>query len=392
MGVDQIRQDLMVLAGRLLHRGAQTDEERHAAEFIRERLREYTADVELQDFHAIDNYTYLFASYYTEFLVVAILAAFGWPLFAACYGVGVFLAYLAEFMGYRIFARFMPQFESQNVVARFFAPYPERLFIVTAHYDSGCANPLSNPRVLPWLRPIHRLLVLCMVTVIATCAAEAVGSFIEVEYSLTAYLRWAAVGMLLCAAIAMFYAATQGEDIRGANTNASGVAALLRVAERVAAHPLERADVWVVAAGSHESWMSGMRHFLTSHDFDKARTYILNLEGVGAGDLHYLTGEGMLQLVRSDKGMVAAAQRIAPQFGATAAKLRAIPSAAHVPLARGYSTLSVMGLDKRGLPPHWNWFTDRVTEVDETAIANAADFAEAIARNLEDELQTDKSL
>ena len=99
---EQIRKDMLFLAGKLAHRGAQTDEEREAAHFLQRRFREYTPNVEIDDFSAIENYLYLFASYLTEFLVVAVLAVW-FPAFATVYGIGVFLVYWAEFMGWRIF-------------------------------------------------------------------------------------------------------------------------------------------------------------------------------------------------------------------------------------------------------------------------------------------------
>ena len=44
---EQVHRDMMFLAGELLHRGAQTHLERRAAEFLRDRFREYTLDVEV---------------------------------------------------------------------------------------------------------------------------------------------------------------------------------------------------------------------------------------------------------------------------------------------------------------------------------------------------------
>ena len=377
----------MYLAGQLLHRGAQSEDERRAAEFIQRRFQEFTADVELDEFVAVDNYAYLFASYYTESLVVAVLATFGFPIFAAAYGCTVFLAYLAEFMGHPVFSRFMPKFESQNVIARILATQPQRLFIVAAHYDSGAASPLTSPRMVPWLRPLHRLFLFCMVAVIATCAAEGAGFSSGGVYPLAVmYVRWSCVGVLLSAALSMFYASSRNEDIRGANNNASGVAALLRLGQRLAEKPIESADVWLVAAGSNEAWMSGMRHFLSTQKPDKRNTYILNVEGVGAGTLHYLTAEGILHRGKSDRSMVAAAEETASAFGVTPAVMRAVPSAAHIPMARGYHATTLMGLDGQGRPRNWNWYTDLVTEVEESTIAQAADFAEALLRRLGDDL------
>ncbi len=385
MHVEQIREDLMYLAGRLLHRGAQTEDERHAAEFIRKRLSEYTSDVEMDPFHTIENYPYLFASYYSEFFVVGVLAIW-WPWVALVYGSCAFLAYLAEFMGYRVFSRLPPQFESQNVIARFLAPRPKHLFVVTAHYDSGCASPLTHPDILPKLRILHLGVVACMVVVLCTCATDGLGQLENISYPLTAYLRWTAVGLLMCAAFAMFYASTQGEDIRGANVNASGVAALLRLGAQLEKDPLETADVWLVATGSHEAWMSGMRHFLTTQKLDKRSTHLLNVEGIGAGRLHHLRGEGVMHFMRSGKALVSAATATGHAYGAVSGVLRAIPSAAHVPLARGYNAMTIMGLDRRGLPLHWNAVSDRMAEVNEENIARGADLSEAVLRRLEQDL------
>jgi hypothetical protein len=384
--VDQVRQDLMVLAGRILHRGAQTNEERDAADYIRDRLRTSTPDVEVDNFHAIDNYFYLFASYYTEFLVVAVLALW-WPTVAFVYGLAVFAAYLGEFLGFRLFSRLLPQFESQNVAARLHAPRPRHLFIITAYYDSGCATPISHPDAVPWMRSIHRLLVLCMVVVLATCAADAFGAIQGQPQALASYVRWIAVTALICGAILLFYSSAQAEDVRGANFNASGVAALLRLAERFKTQPLDTADVWLVATGCHESWMAGIHRLLTTQPIDKHNTYILNLEGVGAGNLRYCVREGLLYSAPASSAMVKAAASVADAFGVQPATQDAIPTEAQVALTRGYQALTIMALDEDTLPLHWNWYSDLVTQIEEKTIVQAANFAEALLRRLERDLE-----
>lgn len=387
--LDQIRGDLMHLAGRLLHRTAQTDHERRAADYLRLRLREHVTDVEMDDFAAIEGFPYLFASYYAEFLVVAVLALWA-PLFAACYGFVAFVAYLAEFLGYPVFSRLLPRFETQNVPARLLAPKPRHLFIVTAHYDSGFASPLSNPGVLRWLRPAHGLVLAGMVLVIATCAIDGYNSFAGMESHVTEAVRWVAVTGLLAAAAFMFYVSTQDEDIRGANHNASGVAAMLLLAERFAKQPLEHADIWFVGTGSHECWMAGMQHLLHAHKPDPAHTYLLNLEGIGAGTLHYLKTEGMLARATASKPMAAAANAVAATYAVTPSAMRALPTAAHLPLHQGYHAMTLMGLDDAQYPVGWNAIEDRITEVDESKILTAANFAEALLRQLESDLPNDR--
>lgn len=368
----------MYLAGRLPHRSAQSEEEREASAYIADRLREYTPDVSVEPFHAPENYPYLFASYMSEFLIVGAIA-FLWPEVAFGYGLGVFALYLAEFAGYRGLSRFMPQYPSQNVTARFLGLRPRATIVFIAYYDSGCASPLTLPERIPLLRPMHLFLLSCMVLVLATCAADALSG--GPPYPGLG-LRWIAIAALGAGALALFLWAGRGEDIRGANNNASGVAALLGVAEALRRNPVEEADVWIVALGSHEAWMSGMRHFLPAHRLPRDRTYFINLEAVGAGRLHYLKTEGFLYALRADKQMTGLANAIAADRPVRAGVLRAVPTAAHVPLSRGMKALTVMGLDDAGLPAHWNQLSDRFTAVEEKTIEEAIDFTLALARRV----------
>lgn len=382
MDLSRIHQDLMMLAGELPHRGAQSHQERRAAEFLLSRFKEYTPDVEMDDFNAIDSPNYFFAACYTEFLIVSVLAIW-WPSFAAGYGAMVFMLYLAELMGYQVLSRFMPQYPSQNVVARFLSPRPERLLVVFAHYDSGAATPLTDRAALRWWRPVHLLLLLCMVIVVATCLSGAFPLDSGEAHPFLLYLRWSAAGVLACAAALLFLAATQNEDIRGANENASGTAALLRVADALSKQPMEHCDVWVAALGCNESWMSGARHLIATQGFDRANTCFINLEAVGAGKLHYLKSEGFVNQFRADRRLAAAAEKHAEAHGITPGVFRALPTAAHPAHARGYAAMSVMGLDEDGLPVNWNSIEDRVTAVEESHIAAAADFTTAILQQLD---------
>lgn len=376
----------MYLAGRLLHRSAQSEYERDAAEFIDRRFREDTPHVSMEPFHCIENYPYLFASYLSEFVVVGLLA-FWWPLIAFLYAGAMFVFYLLEFSGFPGLSRFLPQFPSQNVVARFLGTRPRSLIIISAHYDSGCASPLSGPKVLPWLRTLQHILLGAMVVVMGTCVADFIASRGGEYNDVSVAVRWIAIAVLLAGAMGLYAASGQGEDIRGANGNASGVAALLQLSARLSAKPIENADVWLVATGSHEAWMGGMRQLLADHDLGCSNTYLLNLEGIGAGSPTYLRREGMLSALESDKTMLRLADTLASEYGIASGEMRAVPTDIHIPLTREMKAMTIMGLDEDGLPPHWNQISDRVTEVDEIHIASVVDFSEALVRNLSDELE-----
>ncbi len=381
MGLAQINDDLMHLAGRLSHRSAQSDQERKAGLYIEARLGQYTPHVSVETFHAPENYFLLFASYLAEFLFVGVIAL-AWPPAAFGYGLGVFLLYLYEFCGYRGLSRFLPQYPSQNIVGRFLGTRPKGLVIVAAHYDSGSATPLSAPRMVPWLRLLHLTLMAAMAIVIATCAADAFAADDASGLSVASIIRWAAIFVLLCGALGLYWSASQGEDIHGANHNASGVAALLGLAEKLQAHPIEEIDVWIAATGSHESWMAGMRHLLSDRTLDRSQTWIVNLEGVGGGTLHYLEREGFMHALHPDPELVKLAGELRVGRPVRAGALRAIPTAAHVPLMRGMKAITLMGLDRDGMPPCWNQIADRIGDVDETGVAETIEFTELILRRL----------
>lgn len=377
----QVHADLMYLCGTLLHRGAQTMQERRAAEYLKDRLLNYTPHVALQDFRSFESPLGLFASYLGEYILVALLALW-WPGFALLYGTGIFIAFLAEFMGTRVFSRFLPEFESQNVIAQFKTASPKRHIIIHAYYDSGAANPLLSPQYLRWLRPAFLLIIAAIVLILATCAVDALDTGPAGLPALTTTLRWSAAIVLAVVAIACFICAGLSEDVRGANNNASGVAAALAIAQELRQHPIPESEVWILLTGAHEAWMSGMRHFLDNAPHVARDTYLLNLEAVGVGTLHYITVEGMLHPVRATHMLRFAAAHTARNHGITPAAFRRLPTALHIPLYRGWQGMSIMALDQCGLPHAWNSVEDKLAYLDEEQILTAARFTVALLRQL----------
>ena len=373
MRIARAQADLQALAGRLHHRLPNTAMERSAAEYIHDRLKPIAQTVEMDDFYSIDNPFIVFASYYAEFAIVSLLAI-GWPLISFFYGVAVFVVYLAEFTGYRVMSRFMPQFETQNVVARFFAPNPRRTVVVMAHYDTGLKGPLERPALRRWLPWLHTGLLVCMIGVIASCAVEALHEG-SPSGLYEASARWAATGFLLAGAVLVTINQWMAEPVRGANDNASGVAALLSLAERFRETPLKHVDLHLVATGANKTWMSGARQFVSTHGFDRSTTCYINLDTVGAGPPGYTTREGMLVSYRCDRDLVQAAREAAPAYGALPRCIRAASWDSLIPLAHGYRTITVTGA---GEPQEM----DRIAHVDGSNVVRAADFTEDLIRRL----------
>jgi Zn-dependent M28 family amino/carboxypeptidase len=90
----------------------------------------------------------------------------------------------------------------------------------------------------------------------------------------------------------------------GENDNASGVALVLRLAERL--DSLEGFGVHVVLTGSQKAMAQGMRAFLKKHrrQFARERTVVVNLDSVGSGELQLTKKEGPLLSVRSHPQLI----------------------------------------------------------------------------------------
>ena len=378
----RIRNDIAFLAGSLEHRLSNSQKEHEAAAYIHDRFEEYTPDVELDAFHCQDDPWLLFGSYYAEFAVVSLIATW-FPRVALCYGAAVFLAYLAEFGGHAVLGRLLPRYDTQNVAARFLAPKPRRLFVITAHYDSGKTCPLMQWRAAQWLRFVHPLLAACMILVLAATAVRALGVFDQAAVRPDTLVRWLAAACLLAAAAVVFACDAASEPVRGANDNASGSAVLLALAERFAEESFTTADVCLLATGSHYGWMNGIGRYLATHHPDRATTYFLNIDEVGLGELAYTTGEGVLHESPSAKEMVEAARSLATEYGAAPTRLCKACSDALIPSGRGYKAMTITAVEpgEGGQPPDAEH--DCYTNLDFDLIAKSAGYAEAILRRLD---------
>lgn len=344
----QLRRDIEYLAGELRHRGAHTEKEQAAAEYIRARFADCGADAWVDPFFCHGSGPALLALHYVEFVVVA-LFGYWWPWLFCGYGVSVFAVYMAELRGYRLSSRWMPQFETQNVLGRFPGAYATQCVIVTAHYDSAKDHILGQPGAQRWVWLGHCAVMLCMVVVLASCAAQGMGLSREGE-TIVLVPRILAALFLAVTCGALLLSEAEAPDTPGAIHNASGVAVLLGLAERLQESPIDGVDVWLVATGADEVWMNGMRRLLVSAKPGKHDTRIINIQDVGVGKVRYVTKERVVGTVRSTKSLVNLARETAEagEFEDIEPCVReGMPSSAYQALARGYRAMTVTAVETR---------------------------------------------
>lgn len=172
--------------------------------------------------------------------------------------------------------------------------------------------------------------------------------------------------------------------VPGANDNASGVAAVLDVARRVAADPIDDADVLVVLPGAEEAGMGGMRAFLDAHALDPATTFVVGLDTVGSGEPVVVGTEGALLGRYRDEDLARFAAAV-ERAGLPAPPRWRIAGWTDPILARfrGIPAVSVLSVDPAtGMYTRYHRMDDLPEHVDLHSVERCARLAEAAARGL----------
>lgn len=156
-----------------------------------------------------------------------------------------------------------------------------------------------------------------------------------------------------------------------------------RVAERVD-HDLDEKEIWFVATGAEEAGTWGMRAFLEAYSAELKGAYIINLDNIGTGTLHWVTREGMTRRYRSDRRLVSAARAVSrqDQILVKGSEYKGLSTDATPALARGFKAMSVMAFDINGRLPNWHWHTDTSENVQPENIENAVKLVTGIIRDI----------
>ena len=126
-------------------------------------------------------------------------------------------------------------------------------------------------------------------------------------------------------------------------------------------------EVWFVALGASAAGNHGMKNFLELHAGELRGALIVNLEGVGAGDVRYLSTEGEGSVHRSDRRLQTLVRQAAQSVlghEARAQKMEWRDTDATPALVAGMRAITLMGVDEVA-PVGWRWTTDTVDIVDE---------------------------
>ncbi len=353
-----MRDDVEALAA--LDRRSASAGERASAEWCAERLRAAGAsDVRIEPYRFQHSFGHAHALHFAAAMLGRLPAALALA--------GFELEYSGRAQPLR---RLLPSTEGANVVARIGSG--PRTLVLVAHHDAAHTGLMWDPRLSehgtkPDGRPPFSLLPeLAM-------AAIAVGP---------RRLRWPARA-LLAFSTALSLQVARGATVPGASDNATGVAAVLALVERLAADPLPGVEVVVVLPGSEESGMGGMRAWIegAGSALDPATTLVLGLDTLGAGEPILLSAEGPLWKVGYGPAELDLADAAAAGAGLSAPRRFRLGGWTDPVLARlaGLPTLSLLSLRGNAFSDY-HLPTDTPDRVDWSSVESCLALAEAIAR------------
>lgn len=344
--------------------------ERRAAELVADRLRQRALEVEHRPF---DGYS-TFALPYGAALGVALLGmpvARRRPLLAsALAGAGAALTSAEDGLVTRPLTRAMAREPSHNVVATI-EPREEvvRTVCLVCHLDSSRSGLMFHRRFLP-------LLHAWIATQAAAFGIVVAGPLLR-RLPLGRQLIQGAYGVLLAGLGILLERELRGEDVSGANDNATGVAAVATLASEIQGEPLSSTRIVCLFTGCEEAGVLGADAFvreLEAGSEDWRSWTFLNFDGVGApATLRFLRREGVLKVWPADAHLARIAQELSerrPELGLEGTRHNAGLTYDTTPvMARGGRAITFSTQDST--IPNYHSPTDTVENLDPSALGRA---------------------
>jgi hypothetical protein len=282
-------------------RGAGTDAERRAALELSRRLEALGREVDIEPFEARPAYPIVYLSHALLAILGSVVSVSSPVVGTALVAVAVVLTFGDATGLFMLSRRLTGMRASQNVTSFEDGGKPGTL-LLTAHYDAGRR---SEAR-LRWLPVFFWSLVAVLACAVARIPGLDGPAITAVQFVPT---------VVLILSVPLFADIALSDFARGTNDNASGVATVLRLAERYGG-TLEHFDLCVLLTGAHPL---GTRAFLRRHrkQLSKEHTVFLNVDEAGTGDVRYSRREGLLLPTRSHVQLVELCEQVAEdgEFG-----------------------------------------------------------------------------
>ena len=366
-----------------LDRGSATDGERAAARLIADELARRGVPVEIEEEPAHGTHWWPYGLPPLASAVAATAAlrrrTRTTRLLAAAVGAAGTASVSEDISGGpQVLRRLLPTRTTYNVVAKFGDPAPRHHLLVHAHHDTAHGGLTFDARLAPLFA--HGSTLSTFASVLGGPALVAAGASANRRGLLASGAVLSAVAAAVFADIAL------RRPVPGANDNASGVACLVLLADRLIASRPDGLSVTLLSTGSEESWLEGMAAFMRRHaaELPVDRTTVIAVDQIGWSNLVLRPGEGVWRQRRTPAELDRVITECAATLGIGLKRTfpAAFPSDGLIARRAGYPTATLVSVDDAGLLPDYHTSRDTPERVDFSSVRDAANLLEAVAHRL----------
>ena len=375
-------------------RGSASANEHRAAEYLARTLRETGIEPIVEEFRGARS---MAARLLVHVIVAGAGAALFWrlPVATVVLGAAALVSLVVEQNLCRVFLSWpVCRARSRNVWGRVTgSPNPRRRVVLCAHYDtqhSGWVWAISRRMArLGYRSPL--LLKPPMLPVAGLMAAQIVLGAAAMAMGVTTPLATLCAALLLAYAVVaiLFIQWAMGRPIPGAADNASGVAAVLDIAEEWSANPpVDGAELVFLLCGCEESGLMGAAAWADAHcqELKALPTTFLNIDGIGFGPPRVLGAEVPAAGIplRADPGVLELCLEVAREMGLSSIGPHALPGPTDglAFLARGVRGASIVGFKDWGVLPNYHTFRDTFQNMDRPEALAGMEFARRVCRRM----------
>jgi hypothetical protein len=364
-----------------------TDAERRAARHLAGRLRSLGRAGDVEPIAIHPNYPVTHAIHALVAIVGSVLSV-SVPVAGAALVLVATVSAFGDLSGTFFLARRLTgRRASQNVTSVEGGDKPGVL-ILSAHYDAARGGTVFGPRALERRATLGRLIrrglgpfeplfwsmfLILLCTLVRLAGVEGTGLTL-VQFVPT---------VVLIASVPLLVDIALSGVVPGANDNASGVATVLRLAERYGGR-LDHFDVWVVFPGAEEALLLGMRAWVRAHrrELDPERTVFLNVDIAGHGTVRWMEKEGFVVAMRYHPTLVDLCARIGDGRGMVSRN----GTDALMARAAGFPAITISARNALDYAPNWHQPTDTPDRIDPAALDRTYAFCCALVERLDEEI------
>jgi peptidase M28-like protein len=364
-----------------------TDAERRAAQHLEQRLQALGRDADVEPASVYPNYAVTHAIHALLGIVGSVISVYT-PVVGLALVLFATISAFGDLTGsLYIVRRLTGRRASQNVTSTESGNKPG-VVILTAHYDAAHTGTVFGRKAVERRATFGKLIrrglgpfepFFWSLAVILVCTLLRLIGFEGTPLTIVQFIPT----VVLIGSIPLLVDIALSDVVPGANDNASGVATVLRLAERYSGQ-LQHFDLWVVFPGAEEGLLLGMREWLEKHkrDLDRERTIFLNVDMAGNGTVRWIEKEGLVMALRYHPTLVELCEEIGDGRGMVSRHA----TDALVPRSAGFPAITISARNALDYAPNWHQPTDTPDRIDLDSLERTYAFCGALLERLDESI------